>query len=142
MQKTPWHIWVVGAVALFWNAGGAWNYTATKLRLAPVMEQMTPEQLAFVDAIPAWATAAWALAVWGGVLGAVLILMRRALAFHVLLISFLAMVLTTIQNFVLSPVSMADIMPPGAAVFSLIIFVFAAFLVVYTRAQTKAGRLT
>ena len=142
MEKTPWHIWVVGGLGLLWNAGGAWNYVATKLRLEAVIDQMTPEQLAFFDAIPAWATASWAVAVWGAVLGCVLILMRRALAAPILLISFLAMALTSIQNFILADVSMADIMPPGAATFSAIIFVVAALLAWYAAKQRRLGRLT
>ena len=141
MTKTPWHIWLVGIIALLWNGSGAWNYAATKLRIEAIVAQMTPKQIAFFDAMPAWATAAWAIAVWGGVLGAILLLMRRALAFHVLLISFVAMVLTSIQNFLLSDVSMAEILPPGTAVFSIAIFVFALLLVWYSWVQKRAGRL-
>ena len=141
MARTPWHLWVVGILALLWNAMGAWNYTATKLRLDAVMAHMTPEQLAFFEAIPTWATAAWAIAVWGSVLASIFLLMRSAWAVTLFWISFLAMAATSVQNFLLSEVSMSDIMGPGAAVFSGIIFLLAILLIWYSAAQKRAGRL-
>lgn len=29
---TPWHLWVVGVVAVLWNAFGCWDYTMTHLK--------------------------------------------------------------------------------------------------------------
>ena len=139
MTRTPWHIWVVGILATLWNAGGAWNYFAMKVNLESVVSQMTPDQLAFFSSMPTWATATWAIAVWGALVGSILILFKSRASYPVLAISFAAMVLTTIQNFVLADVSMADIMPPGAAIFPGIIFVVGALLVWYAKVQRDRG---
>ena len=141
MERTPWHIWVVGILATLWNAGGAWNYTALKLQISSVLDQMTEPQIDFFMSMPAWATATWALAVWGAVIGSILILMRRAMAFPVLVISFVSMLITTVHNFLLADVPMTDIMPPGAALFSVAIFVVSLLLIWYAKVQRDAGRL-
>ena len=141
MTKTPWHLWVVGALSLLWNAGGAWNYVATKLRLEVVVGQMTLEQLSFFDATPAWATATWAIAVWGAVLGSILLLMRRKSAALILQISFFAMLLTAVQNFFIADVKMSDIMGPAAAIFSIVIVLFSLLIIWYAMRQRDNGVL-
>jgi len=82
----------------------------------------------------------WAIAVWGGVLGAVLLLLRKRSAAGVFLVSFLAMVVTTIHNFVLS--NGLEIMgDPFSLVFSGVIFVVALLLYLYARAMSRRGVL-
>ena len=100
--RAGWKLWLVGIVALLWNAIGALDYVMTQTRNAAYMEQFTPEQLEYFYSFPAWVTAGWAIAVWGGVLGSVLLLLRKRLAEPVYLVSFVAMVITTIHNFVLT----------------------------------------
>ena len=102
VERTPWHLWVIGVVALLWNAMGALDYVMTQTRNEGYMSNFTPEQLSFFYGFPAWVDAAWAIAVWGGVLGALLLLIRRRYAVWVFLASLIAMVITAFQNYVLS----------------------------------------
>ncbi len=99
MEKTPWHIWVVGVLSLLWNSMGALDYVATQYSVETYLEGFTPEQLDYFNSFPAWTVAAWAIAVWAAVLASVLILMRRAWAVPVMQISFAAMVIVTLQNY-------------------------------------------
>jgi hypothetical protein len=75
-----------------------------------------------------------------GVLGAVLLLLRKKLAAGVFLVSFLSMVVTTIYNFGLSNglEAMGD---PFALFFSALIFVFALLLFLYAKAMKNRGAL-
>lgn len=140
-MKAPWHLWVVGIVSLLWNAMGAFDYVMTNMKAESYMSAFTPEQLEFFYGFPTWVTATWAIAVWFGVLGSVLLLARSGLAVMVFAISFVAMVATSVHNFILSDVKMSDIAGPGALWFSLAIFVVAALLVVYARGQRQRGVL-
>ena len=88
--STPWHLWVVGILGVLWDAVGAWDYLATETQNEAYMSRFTPEQLEFFYGFPTWVVAFWALAVWGGVLGTILLLLRKRLAAPVLLVSFLA----------------------------------------------------
>ena len=101
-QRAPWHLWVIGVVVLLWDLMGAFDYFATQTRNESYMSQFTPEQLEFFYGFPTWVVATWAIAVWGGLLGAVFLLLRRKWAEPVLLVSLLAMVITSFHNFVLA----------------------------------------
>jgi hypothetical protein len=52
-RKTPFHLWIVGILALLWDAIGAFDYSATQLRMEAYMSQFTPEQLEYFYAFPA-----------------------------------------------------------------------------------------
>ena len=140
-KKTPWHIWVVGIVALLWNAMGAMDYAMTQFRVESYMGQFTDEQLAFFYGFPSWVQATWAIAVWGAVLGSILILLRNKLAVPVFWIALLAMAATAIHNFFLSEVSMTEIAGTGAVWFSLAIFVVSVLLVIYSTIQKRNDNL-
>jgi hypothetical protein len=43
-QATPWHLWVIGIVALLWSGMGAMDYVMTQTRNAAYMSAFTPEQ--------------------------------------------------------------------------------------------------
>jgi ABC-type xylose transport system permease subunit len=131
---------VIGIIALLWNAIGAFDYLMTQTKNAAYLSGFPPEQLAFFFGLPAWAVAAWALAVWGGVLGAVLLLLRKRLAVPVFAVSLAGMVVTTFQNWVLS--NAAEIFPDTVSrVFSVMIFAIAVGLYFYARAMRERGVL-
>jgi hypothetical protein len=138
---TPWHLWVVGTVTLLWNAVGALDYVMTQTRNASYMSDFTPAQLDYFYGFPAWAVAAWALAVWGGVAGSLLLLFRSRHAVAVLTISFFAMLLTTIHNYLLSDGLAVMGATAFAIVFSAAIFLVALGLVLYARAMRNRGVL-
>jgi len=138
--RAPVHLWVIGVVSLLWNAMGAFDYLMTQTRNEAYMSAFTPEQLEYFYGFPAWVVAAWAFAVWGAVFGSVLLLLRRGLAAPVFLVSFVAMVITTIQNYVLSN-GLEVLGDPFALVFSAVIFVVALLLVLYSRAMRRRGVL-
>lgn len=138
--RTPWHLWVVGILALLWNVMGAFDYLMTQTKNAAYMGQFTPEQLEFFYGFPAWVVSAWAIAVWGGVLGSLLLLLRRGLAYGVFLVSFVALAVTTFHNFVLTN-GLEAMGGAGTLMFSALIVVVAILLIVYSGAQKKRGVL-
>lgn len=102
--RTPWHLWAVGAIGLFWNGFGAYDYVMTNTGGVEYLRRMgfTEAQAEYFLAMPAWATAVWAVGVWGGVLGAVLLLARSRFAVHAYLASLAAFLLSLFYTFVLS----------------------------------------
>lgn len=137
---TPWHLWLVGVLALLWNGIGAYDYVMTETRNAAYMNAFTPEQLAYFYGFPMWVVATWALSVWGGVLGAVLLLLRKRWAVPVFGVSLVTMVLTSFYNFVLTD-GLAIMGGAGGLVFSAVIFVVAVALLVYARSLARSGVL-
>lgn len=134
-RRTPVHLWVVGVLALFWNGFGAFDYLMTQTENESYMSQFTPEQLEYFYGFPTWVVLFWALAVWGGVLGAVLLLLRKRIAVAVLLASFVSMAITFTHNFLLS--DGMEVMGTGGAAFSGVIFVVALGLWRYARVMAR-----
>lgn len=102
--RTPWHLWVVGVVAVLWNGFGCIDYTMTQLQGDAWLTTMgmTAAQIDYFHAMPAWTSAAWAIGVWGGLLGGLLLLLRRRWAVHVFVLSFLGWLAGAIYAFGLS----------------------------------------
>lgn len=137
--KAPRHLWIVGVIAVLWNAIGAFDYAATQLRLESYMGQFTAEQLEYFYGFPAWAVAAWAIAVWSSLLGSVALLLRKAWATWLFGAALVGMALTTLYNFVLT--DGAALMGGGAVAFSAVIWAIALFLFFYARAMAGRGVL-
>jgi hypothetical protein len=134
--KAPWHLWLVGIATLLFNAMGVFSYTMTKLgKLADL--GMTPEQIAFMDSYPAWASTLWALGVWGAFAGSVLLLLRMRWAVPAMLVALLGLIGTTAYNY-----GMADV-PASmqAPALDVAIWVVTLFLLYYSRRMVKAGVL-
>jgi hypothetical protein len=138
--RTPWHLWLVGVLALLWNAMGAFDYLMTETRNEGYMSRFTPEQLEYFYGFPAWVVASWAIAVWGGVLGAIFLLLRKRYAVGTFLVSLLAMVVTMVQNYVLS--EGVEVTGASGLAFTAVIFVVALLLYLYARAMRAKGLLT
>jgi hypothetical protein len=139
--KAPWHLWAVGVVSLLWNSVGAMDFVMTQTKNKAYMSGFTPAQLEFYYGFPLWVVAAWGIAVWGGVLGSLLLLLRKRLAFHLFLSSLICMVLTSIHNFALS--NGLEVMGGvGTLIFSAVIVVIGVLLLVYARSMCKRGALS
>lgn len=139
-SRTPRQLWVIGIVAFLWNCMGALDYVMTQTRNEAYMSNFTAEQLAFFYGLPAWVVAAWAIAVWGGVLGTILLLLRKALAVWVFLVSLIAMAMTAFHNFILSN-AMEVMGDPFSLAFTVAIFVISVALLFFARAMHARGVL-
>lgn len=129
--KAPFHLWIVGILAVLWNLGGAFDYTATQTRMESYMSQFTPEQLEYFYAFPAWMDAAWAIAVWGSLLASLLLLMRRRMAVNLFGLAILGLAVSTVYNFFLN--NGAAVMGDGAVMFTGVIWIIALFLFFYSK---------
>lgn len=137
--KAPWHLWAIGIVGLLWNAIGATDYVMTQTRNEAYLKAVTPEQLAYFDTVPAWAVAMWAIGVWGGVVGMLLLLLRKRAAVPVLLASLAGATLIFVYNYLLS--EGMEVMGSAGAGFAGMIIVIAAGLYWYARLMRRKGVL-
>ena len=138
--RRPWHLWLIGVLALAWNSIGAFDYVMTETRNVSYMSAFTPDQLAYFYAFPMWAVATWALSVWGGVLGSVLLLLRRRLAVPVFALSLATMAASFFHNYVLT--SGFKVMGgAGALAFSGVIALVGAALLLYARKLSQSSVL-
>lgn len=138
--KTPWHVWVIGAVSLLWNAVGAMDFTMTQTKNEAYMKAFTPEQLEYFYGFPLWVVVTWGVATWGSLLGSVLLLLRAKLAEQVNLAVLVAMAFTFFHNFVLTD-GLKIMGGAGPMVFTGVIVAVGVLLYVYARTMRKRGVL-
>ena len=104
-SKAPVHLWVVGILALLWNAVGAFDYTATQMRIESYMRQFTQEQLDYFYAFPAWVDGFWAIAVWGSLLGSLALLLKKSWAVWLFGIAIVLFIMTLGFNLIADNIS-------------------------------------
>lgn len=136
-MHTPVHLLIVGVVTLLFNAMGIISYLTTKLGM---LEQMglSPEQIAFMNAYPAWISAFWALGVWGAFAGSVLLLFRSRWAVPAMVVATVGLIGTTLGNYVVIDVPAAM----QAPALDVAIWVVTVFLLFYCVRMKKTGVLS
>ena len=101
--RPPLSFWIVAAVALVWNLIGLFMYYsgvgATPEELQAVY---TPEQYAAIEATPMWVTSAFAIATTFGVIASIVLLLRKAMAYLLFVVSFVALLVQDLYLFLLS----------------------------------------
>ena len=139
VQRTPWHLWVLGVVNLLWTAMGSFDFVMTNTQDDAYLSGMglNAAQIAIYNATPIWMTVGWAVGVFGGVIGAILLLMRKKLAAPVLAVSFVGAVASQMQMLTAEAREAF-----GATVWmSAGIIVWALLIAVYAWAMAKRGVL-
>ena len=140
-MRTPWHIWVIGGLALLWNAGGAYDYLMTQLNNESYLGMLNAAQRAFLNARPVWFDAVWAIGVWFSIAGAVLILLRSRFAAPAFLISLAGLVASAVWSFGIARPSSVEINGMFAVWFSLLICASLIGFWAYAKAMTARGFL-
>ena len=96
-ERAPAHLWIVGGLAILWNAFGGYDYMMTRTENLDYLSQMggdPRELLAWIDGFPIWAQFGWGLGVWMGVLGSILLVIRSRWAVHAFGLSLVGIVLS------------------------------------------------
>lgn len=143
--RTPAHLWIVGILSFLWNCFGAYDYVMSNMRNMDYLKSAMPgvdpaAALAWMDAFPIYAKVGWPLGVWGGLLGAILLLMRSRYAVWAFAVSMLGIVLSIGWQIVAAPpLSGADsgiykVMP-------YVIILLGLFLLWYSRMMEQKGVL-
>lgn len=138
-RPVPVWFWIVAVLALLFEAFGCYAYLTDVTRTAQETARMPIDQRSLMEATPWWIYAAYGLAVWGGLLGAVLLLMRRRHAEILLLISLIA-VIVQFAGVLLVP-ELRDDTPPDAFTLPIIITVIAYGVWHFSRYARKRGWL-
>ena len=143
--RAPAHLWIVGILALLWNCFGAYDYTMSNMRnmdyIASAMPGVNPAvALAWMDAFPVYSKVGWALGVWGGLLGAILLLIRSRYAVWAFAVSMLGIVLSIGWQIAAAP-KLAGAEGTMYTVMPYVIIVIGIALLAYSNAMQKKGVL-
>lgn len=139
MTKAPLHFWIIALLSLLWNGYGGYDYLMTQTRNAQYLTMYTPEQRAYMAAMPLWMECSWALGVWASVSGSLLLLLRRHWALQAFLASLVGIAGMLIYSYILT--DSTKIMGAQGPIFSAVITAVGLFLAWYSRAMIRKGVL-
>jgi len=102
--KTPWHLWLVGLIAVLFNFIGVYDFVMSMAQGATYQASagMTPEQIAHHQQMPSWMYVVWAVGVFGAFLASLLLLLRRKQALPVFVLSLAAFFVSLLYHYVLT----------------------------------------
>lgn len=138
--KTPWHLWVIGILALLWNSFGALDFAATNMApqdwLGAAMGY-NEDQIAYFLSLSWWENLMWGVGTWGALLGTIALLLRRRLAVWLLLASLIGASVYFVNAKFFS--TFPEGLDPGF--FPYVIVGIAAALLVYAIRMKRSGVL-
>ena len=139
--KTPWHLWLVGIVAVLFNCIGVIDFVMTKTQGAAYMASagMTPDQIAHFQEMPGWMTVVWIVGVFGAFLASIFLLLRKKLAFPVFVLSLAAFLVSLLYTYVLT--NGGAVMGQQMAITSAVITGLLVFFIWYSRFMAARGVL-
>lgn len=124
--------WIIAVIAIIWNAMGVMAYLTRAFITDEMIAALPKEQQAeFLIEQPSWVTGAFAIAVFGGVLGALFLLLRKKVATTLFLVSAIAAIAQHIYFFMNVEIT-SYVMP-------IMIIVECLFLVWYSKYVAKKG---
>ena len=118
---------------------GVMSFMLTQMNVEAVMSRFPPQQRAYFESFPMWVVAFWAINVFGGVIGCLLLLLKKRLAFPVLLASVIGAIVFNLGGLFLLG-GMEVMRETGGLGLTVVPILFAAFLAYYARAMSQKGR--
>ena len=131
--------WIIAVVALIWNAMGVFQYLASTLLKDTMSEALTEEQLALMNNLPSWYNIVFAVAVFAGILGCLLLLMRKKLAVPIFLISMLAVIAQ--MGYWMFATDVMDVYGTEAVIMPIVVIIVSIFLYFYSKSAASKGLL-
>ena len=133
----PKSYWVVAIATLLWMAFGCFMYVIYVTMSPADIAKLPPVQQDLRNNAPDWLMATYAIAVWSGLAGAIGLVLRRAWARPLFLLSLLAVIVQFGWIFIAT--DQLAVEGPSAAAFPLVIFGLGLFFVWYAGYAQKRG---
>mgnify|MGYP006198106437 FL=1 len=130
----PKSFWVIAIAALLWNLLGVAMFFLQVTMTPETVAAMPAEQRQVYEATPGWLNIAFAVAVFGGVIGALGLLLKKRWAVTFFLISLLALLMQIVGAYAVTPVWEAY--GPAGLGMPILLVVIALLLWVYARKAT------
>jgi len=142
ITKTPIIYWITAAIATLWNAFGCYNwFVEYNYFKNPASRIALPENMRdMYDYTPEWSYIVFAIAVVTGLIGSILLLIKKKSSVPVLLVSLVAVLILQL-NFLFLTGLVSD-KGFGTAIMPLIVIAFSVFIFFFARAWRDRGLLT
>lgn len=139
-SKPPGSFYLIGGVALLWNLVGVAAYVSQVTMTPEALSALPEAERMMYENVPSWATAAFAIAVNGGALGCLLLLLRKAIATPVLIVSLIGVLVQMYHSLFIA--NSIEVYGPGGAVMPISVVVIGAYLIWYSMDAKNKGYIS
>ena len=120
--KPPVWFWIISILALILNSIGVNQYLQQAYNTEAFKSMVSTEELEMIGQLPTWYTAVFAIAVFAGALGCILLLLRKKLAYFVLLLSLISVLFQ--MGYITFSMDMANLMTPFIVIAAVLLVLF------------------
>ncbi|MDN3723541.1 hypothetical protein QRD02_04045 [Aequorivita sp. SDUM287046] len=132
--------WIIAVAALLWNIIGVYFWLLEYFLMTDEIRATIPaEQVELMANAPAWSMYIYAIAVFGGLLGSLILLLRKRLAIGLFLISLIAVLL--LQLYWIFAMDLVEVMGPQSLIMPLLVIAVAIFEYFYSKGAARNGWL-
>ena len=131
---------VIAGVAVLWNVMGLIAYVGEMMISPEILAELPEAQASLRFNVPIWSTAAFAIAVHAGTLGSIALLIRKAWAAPVLMLSLAGVVVQQVHLYFMSDA--VDVLGMAGMILPAVVLIVAIFLVWYSRSAIDKGWLS
>lgn len=135
----PRSFWIVAVLALLWSCAGCFAYVTQTSMGDAELSKLPKAQRDIWAMMPGWVTGAYAIAVWSGLVASIALLLRRAWARPLYIISLIAVIVQFGWTFLATPIMTT--VGPSAIPFPAFIITAAAALSWFSGHATLKGWL-
>ncbi|MFV0595181.1 hypothetical protein [Shewanella sp.] len=136
VAKVPLWFYFVALVSLLWNIMGLLAFIIQMTMTPEAMAQMSPDQIKLYESTPAWIDFIFGFAVVSGVIGCLLLLIKKAFSYKVLVASLVAVLLQ--MGYVFGIQQAAAVLGSDALIMPSVVILWGIILVWFSRfAVTK-----
>jgi len=140
ISKTPIWYWIICLTAITWNGVGVLAYLGEAYMTAEQFSKLPSNLQEAYNNRPSWVTAAFAIAVFAGLLGSVLLLLKKKAATPVLIISLLAVITQHTYSFLIA--KLHNIVGTFNIAMAGVVLIIAIALVLFARSRNQLGWLS
>ena len=138
--KPPVFFWIISIIALIWNLMGCAAYLGMQMMPPEALEGMSEAERALMESTPVWVTASFAVAVWFGLLGCILLLLKKSLAHPVFIISVFGIVVQQIWNFFIGDTF--EVYGAENAIMPVVVLLIGIYLIIFSKKAKENNWIT
>lgn len=138
MAGAPRHLWLVGGASLIWNAMGIVDFVLVQTGNTEDLARIGRIQAEWFASGPLWQSAVWGIATGFSLVGSALLLLRQRAALPFLGIGFAALLLLSVQAFLLAAIPLDALAGPAALNLWAAILLVALLTWLYAWAMVRA----
>ena len=123
--------WIIGIGALLWNLIGIMAFSMEVLVTPEALEALPVAERELLEISPVWLKFVYGVAVFGGTLGCILLLIKKASAYRVFLVSLIAILIQMVYSIFFTKAM--EVYGPTSLIMPVLVTTIAVFLLWYTK---------